>query len=91
MRILVVEDNPKIAEGIRKGLTENGFAVDVSLTGFEAEEMASSVDYDIVVLDLMLPDRDGTDVCRNLRRRKNKTPVLMLTSARIDRGEGRRP
>ena len=80
MRILVVEDNPKIAEGIRKGLTENGFAVDVSLTGFEAEEMASTVDYDIVVLDLMLPDRDGTDVCRNLRRRKNKTPVLMLTA-----------
>jgi DNA-binding response OmpR family regulator len=80
MRVLVVEDNPKIAEGIRKGLTENGFAVDVSMTGFEAEEMASSVEYDIIVLDLMLPDRDGTDVCRNLRRRKNKTPVLMLTA-----------
>jgi DNA-binding response OmpR family regulator len=80
MRVLVVEDNPKIAEGIRKGLAEHGFAVDVSMTGFEAEEMASTVDYDIVVLDLMLPDRDGTDVCRNLRRRKNKTPVLMLTA-----------
>ena len=80
MRILIVEDNPKMALSIQKGLTEHGFAADVSYTGFEGEDMAASGRYDLVVLDLMLPDRDGIEVCRNLRRRKLATPIIMLTA-----------
>jgi DNA-binding response OmpR family regulator len=80
MRILVVEDNPKMAEAIRKGLTQHNYAVDVVDSGFEAEESAAANNYDAVVLDLMLPDRDGVDVCRNLRRRGIATPILMLTA-----------
>jgi DNA-binding response OmpR family regulator len=80
MRILVIEDNPKMAAGIQRGLRENGYAADVSHSGFEGEDLAAGNLYDAVVLDLMLPDRDGVEVCRNLRRRSVKAPVLMLTA-----------
>ncbi|MDX2146387.1 MAG: response regulator transcription factor [Planctomycetota bacterium] len=80
MRALVIEDNPKMASAIERGLRENGYAVDTSGTGFEGEELAAGGQYDVVVLDLMLPDRDGVEVCRNLRRRSVKTPILMLTA-----------
>jgi heavy metal response regulator len=80
MRLLVIEDNPKIARFIRQGLTEQGYAVDVAERGHDGEEMAASEPYDAIILDIMLPDQDGVQVCRNLRRRGLKTPVLMLTS-----------
>lgn len=80
MRILVVEDNPKMADALQKGLSDSGFAVDATRNGYDAEELASNTEYDVIVLDLMLPDRDGTEVCRNLRRRKVKTPIIMLTA-----------
>jgi len=80
MRALVVEDNPKMAAAIRKGLQEHGFAADESHTGFEGEELAASGVYDVVLLDLMLPDRDGVEICRNLRRRGVKTKIIMLTA-----------
>ena len=80
MRVLIVEDNPKMAGALKKGLDENGFATDVSHTGFEGEELAASGSYDLVILDLMLPDRDGIEVCRNLRRRKVSMPIMMLTA-----------
>lgn len=80
MRVLMIEDNPKMAAAVQAGLKEHGFAVDVSNTGFEGEEMAATGSYDVILLDLMLPDRDGTDICRNLRRRKLSTPVIMLTA-----------
>lgn len=80
MRLLIVEDNPKMAAAIQKGLKDHGFAVDVSHTGFEAEDLAAVTAYDVIVLDLMLPDRDGVEVCRNLRRRGCKSRVLMLTA-----------
>jgi DNA-binding response OmpR family regulator len=80
MRILVVEDNPDMAAAIRQGLKENGYSVDVAHKGFEAEELAASEPYDLVILDVMLPDRDGVDLCKNLRRRKVSAFILMLTA-----------
>jgi len=80
MRVLIIEDNPKMAAAEQKGLTEHGFAVDVCHTGFEGEELASKDNYDVVLLDLMLPDRDGVEVCRNLRRRGIATPIIMITA-----------
>jgi DNA-binding response OmpR family regulator len=80
MRVLVIEDNPKMAAAIQKGLREHGFAVDVSNTGFEGEELAASGSHDVILLDLMLPDRDGVDVCRNLRRRGIDVKIIMLTA-----------
>jgi DNA-binding response OmpR family regulator len=80
MRVLVIEDNPKMAEAIQKGLREHGFAVDGSHTGFDGEEQAATGLYDLILLDLMLPDRDGVEVCRNLRRRGVTAKILMLTA-----------
>jgi DNA-binding response OmpR family regulator len=80
MRLLVIEDNPKVAGMIEQGLTEQGYQVDVVHKGFEGEARAAAGGYEAIVLDLMLPDRDGVDVCRNLRRRGTKTPILMLTA-----------
>ncbi len=80
MKVLIIEDNPKMAAGIQRGLEENGYATDVCHTGFEGEEQAAGGEYDAVILDLMLPDRDGVEVCRNLRRRSVASPVLMLTA-----------
>ncbi|MFA6045687.1 MAG: response regulator, partial [Phycisphaerales bacterium] len=80
VRVLVIEDNPKMAAGIQRGLRENGYAVDVTHSGFEGEDLAAGGEYDAIVLDLMLPDRDGVEVCRNVRRRSITAPILMLTA-----------
>ncbi len=80
MRLLVVEDNPDLALAIRRGLVEHGYGVDVVHSGVQGEELAASEPYDLVILDVMLPDRDGVHVCRNLRRRNVATYVLMLTA-----------
>lgn len=80
MRVLIIEDNPKMAAAVQKGLREHGYAADVSPNGFEGEDLAASGVYDLVLLDLMLPDRDGVEVCRNLRRRGVRSKVMMLTA-----------
>ena len=80
MRILVIEDNPDLAATIAKGLREHGYSVDVEGSGRAGEELAVVEPYDLVILDVMLPDRDGVDVCRNLRRRKVSAYILMLTA-----------
>ena len=80
MRVLVIEDNPKMAAAIQRGLKEHGYAVDACHSGYEGEELAAVEPYDLIILDVMLPDRDGVDVCRNLRRREMNKPVLMLTA-----------
>ena len=79
MRILVIEDEKKVAAFIQSALGQEGYAVDVLPDGEEAGSQAAIIDYDCVVLDLMLPGRDGFDVCRELRRRGD-TPILMLTA-----------
>jgi two-component system OmpR family response regulator len=80
MRILVVEDELKMAGLLRRGLTEDGNAVDVARTGDDAVWMAQAVDYDAIVLDVMLPGLDGVEVCRRWREKDVWAPVLMLTA-----------
>jgi DNA-binding response OmpR family regulator len=80
MRILVVEDEPRMANVIAKGLRENSYAVDIAEDGDAALYQASINDYDLIVLDVLLPRRDGFEVCRALRRRGDSTPILMLTA-----------
>lgn len=80
MRILVIEDNERLADLVKKGLEEQGYAADITASGREGEELAARERYDVVVLDLMLPDHDGVQLCRELRRRGVSTPVLMLTA-----------
>jgi len=80
MRILVVEDELKMAAVLRRGLVEEGHAVDVARTGDDGLWMAQAVDYDAIVLDLMLPGLDGVEVCRRWRENAVWAPVLMLTA-----------
>jgi two-component system, OmpR family, response regulator len=80
MRILVVEDEVKMAGLLRRGLTEEGHAVDVARAGDDALWMARAIEYEAIVLDLMLPGLDGIEVCRRLREGGVWSPVLMLTA-----------
>ena len=80
MRILVVEDDRKVASFIQKGLEEEGMSVDVLNDGDDAATQAAMVDYDCIVLDLMLPGRSGFQVLRDLRARKPEQPVLILSA-----------
>jgi DNA-binding response OmpR family regulator len=80
MRILVVEDERKTAAFVRKGLAAEGFAVDVVHDGETALSVAGTAPFDAIVLDIMLPGRDGLSVLRQLRERRNPTPVLLLSA-----------
>ena len=85
MRLLVAEDEPRMANVIARGLRENSYAVDVVGDGDTALYQSSINDYDLIVLDVMLPGSDGFEVCRELRKRGLATPILMLTArASID-------
>jgi two-component system OmpR family response regulator len=80
VRVLVVEDEVKMARAIRRGMEQEGYAVDTALDGDEGLHMVTENDYDAIVLDLMLPGVDGLEVCRRLRERGRWAPVLMLTA-----------
>lgn len=80
VRVLVVEDEHKIANSIKQGLEQEGFAVDAAFTGVDGYDLASTEDYDLIVLDLMLPELSGMEICQKLRNEGNHTPVLMLTA-----------
>ena len=80
MRILVVEDEHRIANSIKKGLEQEHFAVDVAYSGSDGWDLAEGEEYDLIILDLMLPGIDGLEICRKLRRAGINTPVLMLTA-----------
>lgn len=90
MKLLVVEDEPKLNEGLVHGLQQRGYAVDSALDGEEGERLARLNGYDLIVLDIMLPKRDGLAVCRNLRAQGLDVPVLFLTArdATRDKIEG---
>jgi len=80
MRILLVEDNRRLNNSLNASLTEEGYAVDSAFAGPEGQELAENTPYDLIILDIMLPGKDGITVCRDLRQERNKTPILMLTA-----------
>lgn len=90
MRLLVVEDEHKIANSIKRGFEQETWAADVAYDGEEGFDLASTEDYDVIVLDLMLPKISGIEICKKLRKAGNHTPILMLTArgAVGDRVEG---
>lgn len=80
MKVLIIEDERRLSHVIKKGLMEDGFAVDQSFDGEEGLFLAASEPYDLVVLDIGLPKINGIEVCRTLRKKDIKTPILMLTA-----------
>ena len=80
MRILLIEDNTKLAATLKVSLEQQGYSVDVASTADEGDEMGVVDHHDVIVLDVMLGDRDGIELCRQLRRQKVATPILMLTA-----------
>lgn len=80
MKILIIEDDKRIAQVMQRGLKEEGFSVDIVHTGEEGEFMATENPYDAIVLDLNLPDTDGMDVCKTIRKNKTHTPIIMVTA-----------
>ena len=80
MRILIVEDEHKIANSIKKGLTQEHYAVDIAYDGKDGLDLALTEDYDLIILDRLLPEMDGLEICKKLREEKIYIPVLMLTA-----------
>ena len=80
MKILIVEDEPKTSEYLRQGLTEAGFVVDLARNGLDGQHLAASGGYDLIVLDVMLPDIDGFRILKSLRDQGKQMPVLFLTA-----------
>lgn len=80
MRILIIEDEKKVADFIRKGLEEQSYVVDTAVNGVEGENLAGYNEYDVIILDVLLPKQDGWTTCKNIRLNGVKTPILMLTS-----------
>ncbi|MCC6740922.1 MAG: response regulator transcription factor [Planctomycetia bacterium] len=80
MRILLVEDEPKVASFVARGLKSESYTVDIATDGIEAEHLASTESYDIIILDIVLPGKDGLEVLRSLREKNLRTPVLLLSA-----------
>jgi two-component system OmpR family response regulator len=80
MKILVIEDDPKISSFVEKGLKEQGYVVDTCNDGDSGYDLASEETYDVILLDIMLPGRDGLSILRGLRDQKNTVPVILLTA-----------
>jgi DNA-binding response OmpR family regulator len=79
MRILLIEDDKQIAEITREFLKEEGYAVDTAFCGEEGEKLIDSIPYDLIILDIVLSGKDGLELCRDMRRKGIKTPVLLMT------------
>ncbi len=80
LRILVVEDEPEVSSFIKQGLEEQSFQVDIAYDGHLGERLALTREYDVIVLDIVIPGINGFELCRILKREKPRTPVLMLTT-----------
>ena len=80
MRLLIVEDNQRLRSSIKLSLEESGYMVDTAADGVEGQDLAELTPYDAIILDIMLPKRDGLVVCRNLRQQHLRTPIILLTA-----------
>src|SRR5437660_12313782 len=80
MRILVIEDNHRLNSSLASSLTHEGYSVDSAYDGLEGQDLAELTAYDLIILDILLPRKDGLEVCRDLRRRRIQTPILLLTA-----------
>ena len=80
MKILVIEDEHLIANALKKGLEQEHYTVDLAFDGLEGFDLASSGEYDLILLDLMLPKMNGLEICRQLRQQQNHVPILILTA-----------
>jgi DNA-binding response OmpR family regulator len=80
MRVLVVEDNHRLSASLQLNLTHEGYSVDTAYDGQEGQDLAELASYDLIILDVLLPAKDGFEVCRDLRRRRVHTPILVLTA-----------
>jgi DNA-binding response OmpR family regulator len=80
MRILVVEDNHRLSSSLQMNLAHEGYSVDTAYDGQEGQDLAELAPYDLILLDILLPKKDGLEVCRELRRRRIQTPILLLTA-----------
>ena len=80
MKILIIEDQEKLVSYLKKGLENKSYSVDHSYDGKNGEKMALYGDYDLIILDLLLPKKDGIEVCKELRKKNTHTPILMLTA-----------
>ncbi len=80
MRLLIIEDDKKISDALSRDLRDEGYAVDMAGDGVTGEYLAKISDYDLIILDIMLPKQDGLETCANLRKDKVLTPILMLTA-----------
>ena len=80
MRILVIEDNHRLSRSLAANLTHEGYSVDAAYDGQEGQDLAELTPYDLIILDILLPEKDGLQVCRDLRRRRIHTPILLLTA-----------
>ena len=80
MRILVIEDNHRLNSSLASSLTHEGYSVDSAYDGQEGQDLAEMTAYDLILLDILLPKKDGLEVCRDLRRRRIHTPILLLTA-----------
>lgn len=85
MRVLLIEDDVTITRLLKEGLEDESYAVDVVNDGSEGYRTAAADDYDVIILDIMLPGMNGYEVCRSLRNDGNKTPILMLTARDAER------
>ena len=80
MKILIIEDEKQIADNLKEGLEQHRFSVDVAYTGEDGYKLVNDFTYDVIILDLMLPDMQGEELCRKLRQEKNETSIIMLTA-----------
>ena len=91
MNVLLVEDEPRVADFIDRGLRAENHGVTVASSGSEGVELAKTGEFDVIVLDLMLPDMHGYDVCQRMRLEGDHTPILMLTAMDAHRGQDQGP
>lgn len=85
MKLLIVEDDRAVVEALKEGLEDESYAVDVAYDGDEGLRTALADDYDVIILDVMMPEMNGYEVCQELRRQGNTTPILMLTARDQDK------